>query len=64
MAKKFSQRHAKKMYRLLAEIHSGLKDKNRNNYIIPFIEMAWINGIENCLRKKPRKSKNQSGKLA
>lgn len=53
----FSQRQAKAMYRLLTEIHSGLKDKNKNkNFMqMPFIEMAWMTGIENCLKKTLKK---------
>lgn len=53
----FSQQQAKAMYQLLNEIHSGLKDKNKNkNFMqMPFIEMAWMTGIENCLRKNTLK---------
>lgn len=42
------------MYQLLSEIHSGLKDKNqnRNHQQIPFIELAWMTGIEKQILKK------------
>lgn len=42
------------MYKLLNDIHSSLKDRNQNKSFkkIPFIEIAWMTGIENFLPKK------------
>lgn len=52
--KKFTQQEAEGMYKLLNDIHSSLKDRNQNKRIkkIPFIEIAWIAGIENFLPKQ------------
>lgn len=42
------------MYEILTEIYGGLKDKHRNKKItdIPFIDMAWMTGIEKHILKK------------
>ena len=53
-SKKFTQQQAEKMYEILTEIHSSLKDKHQNKKLkdIPFIEMAWKIGIEKHILKK------------
>ena len=51
---KFTQQQANEMHNTLIEIHGSLKDKNQNkNYKqIPFIELAWMIGIEKHILKK------------
>ena len=47
MKPEFTNEQARKMYDILVEIHSTLKDKSKNTYAKPNLcERAWLLGIE------------------